>query len=439
MAFVHPQSCECMKSELDIFTVPPTQTSIESGNWVEYNPIASIADGSPIEFTVSGSGQDYLDAANTQLYVKAKITQADGTDIAGDAQVGPVNLFLHSLFSDVDISLNETPVTSSNNTYAYRAYIENLLSYGTTAKQSQLTSQLYYKDVAEALEEINPYDDNAVNVGFVARSQFTNVSRVVDMIGKIHSDLFFQDKYLLNDVGVRIRLNRTKDAFCLMGAADATFKVKILDCKLYVRKVKISPSVFIAHNKALEGGNAKYPIRRAVCKTYTIPTGNLDHTQENLFTGQLPTRIVIGCVDNDAFNGRYVKNPFNFKHFDLTQLRVYLDGQQHSLIPIEPNFNTNNYITAYSNLFAGTGKLMKDEGTDIKREDFAGGYALYVFDLTADLAEEGHFNLMKHGNVRLDLKFGTALPNTINVIAYAEFESVLEIDKSRNVIVDYKN
>jgi len=439
MAFVHPQSCECMKSELDIFTIPPTQTSIETGNWVEYNPIASIADGSPIEFSVSGSGQDYLDAANTQLYVKAKITQADGTDIAGDAAVGPVNLLLQSLFSDVDVSLNETPVTSSNNTYAYRAYIENLLSYGSTAKESQLTAQLYYKDVAGALEEINPYDDNAVNTGFVARSQFTNASGVVDMIGKIHSDLFFQDKYILNDVGVRIRLNRNKDAFCLMADAAATFKVKILECKLYVRKVKISPSVFIAHNKALEGGNAKYPIRRAVCKTYTIPTGNLDHTQENLFTGQLPTRIVIGCVDNDAFNGRYSKNPFNFKHFNLTQLRVYLDGQQHSLIPIEPNFNTNNYITAYSSLFAGTGKLMKDEGTDIKREDFSGGYALYVFDLTADLAEEGHFNLMKHGNVRLDLKFGAALPNTINVIAYAEFESVLEIDKSRNIIIDYKN
>ena len=82
---------------------------------------------------------------------------------------------------------------------------------------------------------------------------------------------------------------------------------------------------------------------------------------------------------------------------------------------------------------------MKDEGTDIRREDFGSGYALYAFDLTADLAEEGHFNLMKHGNVRLDLKFGTALPNTINVIAYAEFESVLEIDKSRNIIIDYKN
>ena len=440
MAFVHPQSCECMKSELDIFTVPPTQTSIETGNWVEYNPIATIDDGSSIEFNVSGSGQDYLDPANTQLYVKARITRADGTAIPNDAAVGPVNLLLHSLFSDVEISLNETPVTSSNNTYAYRAYIETLLSFGTTAKKSQLTSQLYYKDEISNMEDHDPYnDDAAANKGFAEQSVHTNRSRIVNMIGGIHSDLFYQDKYLLSDVSMRIRLIRNKDAFCLMGSADATYKLKILDCKLYVRKVKISPSVFLAHNKALESGNAEYPIRRVVCITYTIPTGNLDHTQENLFTGQLPTRLVIGCVDNDSFNGRYAKNPYNFKNYDLRQLKVYLDGQQHSLIPIEPNFDANHYITAYSNLFAGTGKLLKDEGTDISRSDFGRGYALYAFDLTADLAEEGHFNLMKHGNVRVDLKFGTALPNTINVIAYAEFESVLEIDKSRNVIIDYKN
>ena len=123
-----------MKSELDIFTVPATQTSIETGNWVEYNPIATLDDGSSIEFCLSGSGQEYLDAANTQLYVKARILQADGTAIADDAQVGPINLFLQSLFSDVEVSLNETPVTSSNNTYAYRAYIETLLSYGQRLK-----------------------------------------------------------------------------------------------------------------------------------------------------------------------------------------------------------------------------------------------------------------------------------------------------------------
>ena len=73
--------------------------------------------------------------------------------------------------------------------------------------------------------------------------------------------------------------------------------VKIVDCKPYVRSVEISPSVFIARNKAMEDVNAKYPIRRAICKTYDtyIPTVNLAHTQGNLFT-QLSTRIVIAWL-----------------------------------------------------------------------------------------------------------------------------------------------
>jgi len=54
-----------------------------------------------------------------------------------------VNLFLHSLFSQVDISLNGTLITASTSTYPYRAMLETLLSYGEDAKTSQLTSALY--------------------------------------------------------------------------------------------------------------------------------------------------------------------------------------------------------------------------------------------------------------------------------------------------------
>lgn len=440
MAFIHPQSCECTKSELDLFVVPPTQTSIESGNYVEYNPIATISQGTPIEFSITGAGQDYLDLASSQLYVKAQIIKANNDAIDNNDHVGPTNLFLHSLFSEVDITLNDTLVTSSNNTYSYRSYLETLLSYGDAAKTSQLTSALYYKDVAGHMENANPNDDAAQNTGFKKRSVLTNEGRVVDMLGCIHSDLFFQDRLLPNDVNIKVRLVRNKDAFCLMSSVQAAaFKVRILECKLYVRKVKLSPSVFLAHAKALEVGNVKLPIRRAVCKTFTIPAGNLDASQESLFSGQLPTRIVIGCVDNDAFNGLYGKNPFNFKHMNLSQLKVYLDGQQHSVKPLEMNFATHQYINAYATLFTGTRKWKSDEGNLISREDFASGYALYAFDLTADQCDGDHFNLVKQGNVRLDMKFAQALGNTINVIVFAEFENILEIDRSRNVLFDYKS
>jgi len=169
MAFAHDMSCECTKSELDLFPVPPTQTSMEHGSWVEYHPLTTVADGSPIEFDVCGSVDDYVDFANSMLHVKAKVTNENDTDLAADAAVGPVNLFLHSLFSQVDISLNGTLITSSTNTYPYRAMIETLLSYGMDAKTSQLTSALYYKGTAGNMDSVDFDDEDNVNKGLAVR------------------------------------------------------------------------------------------------------------------------------------------------------------------------------------------------------------------------------------------------------------------------------
>jgi len=72
---------------------------------------------------------------------------------------------------------------------------------------------------------------------------------------------------------------------------------------LYCRKVKPSDAVRLAHAKALQLGTAKYPLRRVEVKTFTTLQGNLTATKENLFLGQLPKRVAIGCTDNDAFNG----------------------------------------------------------------------------------------------------------------------------------------
>ena len=44
---------------------------------------------------------------------------------------------------------------------------------------------------------------------------------------------------------------------------------------------------------------------------------------------------------------------------------------------------------------------------------------------------------MRQGNMRLALKFADALPATISVVAYAEFENVIEVDRDRNVIFDF--
>lgn len=441
MAFIHEGSCECAKSELDLFSVPATQTSVETGMYVDYHPVSSISSGAPIEFDVNATGEEYLDMANCLLHVRAKIVKANGENLEAANMVGPVNNFLHSLFSQVDVSLNGTLITSSTNTYAYRAYLETLLSYGSDTKTSQLTSALFYKDEAGKMDKPDPLAANAAdkNSGLATRRSFIAASREVDMIGRIHSDIFFQERYMLNEVNVRIKLIRSNDAFCLMSTGLTQFRVVVTFASLLVRKVKISPSVYLAHAKTLETGTAKYPIRRVICKSFTVPAGYLDASHEKLFSGQLPVRLIVGLVDNRAYNGDRERNPFNFHHFNLTEIAVYLDGQLHGLKPLKLNFNEGRYVAAYASLFAGTNKINRDEGNDISRSEYASGYALFAYDLTPDLAEDDHVNLTRQGTVRLDLKFGEALANTLTVVCYAEFQNVIEVDRNRTIVFDFNS
>ncbi|XP_035204788.1 uncharacterized protein F54H12.2-like [Stegodyphus dumicola] len=282
------------------------------------SPCECVGWKSCVEFNVAGSGDDYdLDLSQTQLYVKVKILKSNGGSLGKDDKVGPVNLFLHSLFSQVDISLNERLISSSNNTYPYRAIIEKLLNHGFDTKTSQLSSELYFKDTAGRM---NVFDtaDKQPNEGFNKRAEEFKLSATVDMIGRLHLDMFHQERLLLNMVDMKIKLIRSKPEFCLLG--EGNFKVSLEHASLFVRKVRVSPGVILGHAKSLEKATAKYPINRVLCKVYSIPSGNMSFVQDSIFTGQMPKRLIVACVDNDAFNGNYKKSPFEFKHNHINLL-----------------------------------------------------------------------------------------------------------------------
>jgi hypothetical protein len=57
MALVHPNSCECTKSKLDLFEVPPTQTSVAYGYWEQKGLTSALTDQGPYKFAVSGAGE----------------------------------------------------------------------------------------------------------------------------------------------------------------------------------------------------------------------------------------------------------------------------------------------------------------------------------------------------------------------------------------------
>ena len=173
----------------------------------------------------------------------------------------------------------------SNNHYPYRAYIENLLSFGQDAKSSQLSAVLWYRNTAGQFET-----RGYANSGYTKRKTLPAQSNEIDMKGRLHVDLLFQNRYLLKRVEVRLQLIRSKDIFCLHGNA-AECKVPLKEVVLFVHKIKPNSSVQLAHTKALQLATAKYPLKRVEVQSFSVPMGNRSITKENLFLGQLPTRL----------------------------------------------------------------------------------------------------------------------------------------------------
>ena len=62
-----------------------------------------------------------------------------------------------------------------------------------------------------------------------------------------------------------------------------------------------------------------------------------------------------------------------------------------------------------------------------------------ILNLTPDYDDEDHYPLIRHGNLQLEINFGTTLPHTINVIVYAEFDNIVKINNNRDIQFDYKS
>ena len=471
MSYVHPFSKRCDKSEVDLFRVPPTQQSLERGRWIDYAPLSSVENAnSAITFLIAGT-DEYIDLSKTILTVTGKITKKDGeSKLDGNDQsnVAPVNNFLHSLFRQIDVYLNGKQVTPAMGTYAYRSYIETLLNYDVSAKQSQFSSALYYKDTPGQMEKVGAlassktlnyknasgtndsdklYVPESGNVGFAKRHQFIVLS------GPIFADIFMTDRLLLNMMDLKVVLNRSSDAFSLMEIGNNPAiepKVLLSDVVLKVRKVKVDQSVSDGVERMLKQTPALYPIRRVECKILTIPTSVPNVRQDNIFSGIIPNSFVVGLVHVDATTGEYGKNPYNFQHFGVTSVSLTANGQE---IPfklltlkypkdangkIDPANDTElDFDEAYNTLFSGTGKIYSNAGLDITREDYPGGYALYAFDLTPDMCKGAdYFNTVQRGTLTLALTFGASHAHAIGMVCYGDFENVIRIDSERNAIYD---
>ena len=439
MALLHESSAEASTSNLSLFEVPHTQTSIQQTRYVSYYPLSDTKSGSVIEFNIDGQNNEYTDLSKTRLQVKLKVTKSNGDILLPTNNVGPVNNFIHSLFSQIEVSMNGTQVSSPTNTYAYRAYTDSLLNYTTAVKNSQLSSSLYYSDTSGHMNDPDALAGS--NAGLLERATYIAESKTLDLQCVLTSDVFNIKKLILNGVTLRVKLYRNKEAFCLISAESAPdFKIEISEAILKVCRVTVAPSITLSHAEVLKTHPAVYPFTQTDIKTISVPSGSTFVNWDNLFPGRIPRLVRVAMVNSSAFQGSYTNNPFSLDHFSYNFMAVYVNGQSLPGPGIKTKFNGTdasggNYIDAYMSLFTSTNTLNAPLDCAIDRDEFTSGYAITSFAIDVSSLNDEHWSLSREGNTRLEIRFDQPLGEPITVLVFAQFSRVINIDLPRNVIL----
>lgn len=430
-------------SEVDLFSPPLHTHCVLNAGDREYLPVASHQHGAPIEFMVKGADGQYLDLNNSRLVIRAKITKADGANIADDT-AGPVNLPLHSMFREIQVELGGKTVSDPNHLYPYRAYIETALGYSKATQKTRLLAEGWVKDTEGKLGE-RVVADNGENAGLVARAKMWKNSKVVELVGRPHVDLFHQNRLIPPGIDLHMKLIPASDAFAIISAAPAgnaaqeQYKMEIVYAALVIHTKQLTSHLELAHRRLHEAKPMLLPYARVQVKHLSIPQNQTAYSFENVFAGaQLPDLVVVGFLDDVDFGGTYGTNPLRFQNFSINRVELRRNGMLVPRYGYTPNFTNGQYIKDYVTLLTQLGCDKGDRCIDLTPSEWANGFTLYAFKVTdGDIGSgtETPRSPAASGSLRLEVGFSAAQATNIKVIVLSQSQGELDVDQYKNPTV----
>ena len=432
------------KPELDIFTVPPTQVGVEDSFFTEVMPKASVTSSGPWEFKLDGS-QFMTDLSKNYIFIRLQIVQGNGNNLPelDDGRnhpfVGPINLLGKTLFEQLKLYLNGKMIYDTGDTYSYISYLTTMLQYGKEVKDTWLQAAGYWKDDPDHIDTL------AQNDGWTKRGNKYLQSRYVELMAPLDFPLAQQERYLPSNVDVKVTLHRHKDNFILLSPeANPAYKIRVEDIRWFVRQVQITPALEMTLHSAMQKQMAKYPVRRLQVSTLFVPQNTYKAPSNTLWHGQIPRRIVIGLVAENAYNGSYQFSPFNFQHFDVRKVWVVANGETYPKRgrAVQARFDQHNqYMQLFMQFYEAIGLAGRDKSVDLDLEDLKKGHCLIAIDLKADTGvEDNSWEVIRRGTTNVHVELGTAVhANTggVWVICMGEFDNLVTIDANMQVYSDF--
>ena len=343
------------------------------------------------------------------------------------------------------MSINGREVYNSNSLQAYKSYLAHEFSFSPTAKCSNLTGAGYYYDQGTSLESGEGFNKRknrflgktAPNVGKGVTAQF---------MAKLDLDLANQPVLLANFCELDIEILPAENRFLLSATQPVVnnvtqpmpnYKLEIVSCKLYIKKVEVLDSLALEIARKLEITPARYALRKTMLKPLFISQGRYEFNA-NLFMDQVPRRITMGLVSNSDYVGNYSSSPFNFKHFDVREISVIANGRAYPNAPYDLDYAAGKYVRPYNDMNEAINLANTMDGNGISYEQYAATHCVYIFNLTNSGEDHaGMFDLIKNGTTAVNIKFAKPVPDGgLVLICMGEADSLLMLDKFRTISAD---
>ena len=239
---------------------------------------------------------------------------------------------MQSMFSHIEVYMNNKLISENSNNYPWKAYLKVILSSGSDEQNSQLQSQLFMKDD-------NPMNSLTLNSGMVNRYLYTKESQTFELERNLLEDALNLDKYLINGVDKYMKLFRSSTPFVLISTVQSpTYKLEILDVSLKTARVKVDPGIILNHRQQIKETPARYLMNRSHVTQNVIPKGSTEFYWDSMFPRALPSKVVLELISQKAANGDYTENPFNFQHFNLSEVTLKVNGVEVYGTPLKLNF-----------------------------------------------------------------------------------------------------
>ena len=427
---------EISSRAFNIFSTFDADTSFKRGYYVDYRPISTVDSNGPFEFSIPRDEVNWTDMQKTRLEGRVKIVKADGTNAASSDTFSVCNMFYQSLFENILFEIEGVKLDDpSAKTYPYKSYIETLLSYSKSVKESTVDSLNIWKT-----DTPGKFDDlETGNSGFTERKTLFSESKNRYFSIPLYLDICHSHKYLPPRLSMKFSFRRNSDDFSLLYTGNAlTYKIVIDNIKLRIYKITPSQKIYDFYTSRIASDNAKLNIDRSIIKSYVIPKGTTDLSRYKAFEGQkLPEQLIIGIIPQSAFNGNNAKNPFNFQHYNLREANLLVNGVPEPLYKYQLNIKDKDTASFYSEFLENVGVSTDNKEIGIDHDSYYNGNFLIAFDRSPDKSNRFRQFLTEGGLMDINLILSKPTTEVLIVLVYATYSDILTIDAQSKLATSY--